>query len=189
MNVMAQIGAQPHNAATNVPAEELRSAQDAIERLGADFHQAIAPTEPGDAQSVLIELRQASQDLSDALSQAQQVVNAIAAFTNHLGLAPIRQALPKSAPIRIPTPASDRQVPPEQPAASAPSSEPQPRFTLAASDVQRLKAALPVFAGPGSKTRGTFVTPDGKEIPMDSGEDPITKAIAAGLGLRRVAPA
>jgi len=98
MTIMGRIAAQLNDAATNVPAEELRAAQDAIERLGADFHQAIGPIGPGDAESVLTELRQASQELSDALSQAQQVVNAIAAFTNHLGLAPIRRTLPRGAP-------------------------------------------------------------------------------------------
>jgi len=104
MTIMGRIAAQLNDAATNVPAEELRSAQDTIERLGADFHQAIGATGPGHAESVLIELRQASQELSDALSQAHQVVNALAAFTNHLGLAPIRRTLPRSAPVRVPKP-------------------------------------------------------------------------------------
>lgn len=48
-------------------------------------------------------------------------------------------------------------------------------------------SALPVFTRPGAKTRGTFITEDGDEQPLTSGVDPMTKAVAAGLGLRRVA--
>lgn len=200
MTIMERLTAQLHMAARNVPGEELRSAQDTIERLGATFHQVTDPSHHEDVTGVLTDLRQASQQLSAALSRAQQIANALAAFTQHVGLPPIRRTILGSASVAVPIPTAPQMIadptpprPPSVPVAGSVSaasvSQDRPGYALSVTEVQRLKAVLPVFAGPGSKTHGTFVTSPGTEKPLVSGEEPVTKAIASGLGLRRVATA
>jgi hypothetical protein len=51
---------------------------------------------------------------------------------------------------------------------------------------RNLLSALPIFAGPASKTRGTFVGPDRCEEPLISSEDPETAARAAQVGLAKI---
>jgi hypothetical protein len=110
---LGRLTAQLHTAARNVPGEELRSAQDAVERLGAAFHEATDTSHNDDVTGVLTDLRQASEHLSAALSRAQQIVNALAAFTNHAGLPPIRRTLPGSAHVAVPGRSASGQ-PPQQ---------------------------------------------------------------------------
>lgn len=106
---MERLTAQLHKAADNVPAEEIRSAQEAVERLGADFHQAIGHSGRDDAVGVLAQLRHASHDLTQAMSRAHQIVNALASFTNYLGLAPIRRSLPGSTRVAVPCSSTTRR--------------------------------------------------------------------------------
>jgi hypothetical protein len=54
---------------------------------------------------------------------------------------------------------------------------------------RELLAVLPVFGGEGAKTRGTFLGRGGREEPLASGKNDETAALAARLGLAKVASA
>ena len=96
MTIMERLTAQLHRAAQHVPGEELASAQDAVNRLRDTFAQVVGNDEQRDAQAVLGELQQASNDLSAAMVRARQVVDALDSFARYVGIAPSGRTLPES---------------------------------------------------------------------------------------------
>ena len=114
MTIMGRLTTQLHRAAHHVPCEELASAQGAVNRLRDAFARVVGHDQQRDAQAVLGELQQASNDLSAAAVRARQIVEALDAFARYVGVAPSGRPLPDGPVAAEPTAvdsAASRQPP------------------------------------------------------------------------------
>lgn len=186
---MERLGRNLAQAVEHLPGAELHAAQETIAQLEAKFDHATSGSQNPDVVDTLAHLRAASDALGQALAKAHQALRAISEYGNRLGVVPpIRGQLPGAGggAARPSAPAAAGSRGENVPASPSPAQPGAASATEQRRTPHEILASLPVFAGKGSKTRGVFVGPDGKEESLISSEDARTKALAARQGLAGV---
>ena len=163
MTIMERLTAQLHRAAQHMPVEELASAQGVVNRLRDHFAHVVGHDQQRDAQAVLDELRQASQDLGAALTRAHQIVDAIERFACYVGVPPSQRTLPEATTGNLGEPASV--------AGRAASVDPPPSTFDPTPYLDQMPRREPPRRGqPRQKTHGRWIRSDGTAEKLLSGE-------------------